>query len=255
MVALFGVLSFIGLIVCIVLIIIKALRKKPVKPLATGFLVCFVIFVICLALTPKNVSTEKEMDQAKETESITQDNKKTEYTKETPESTEDNVYNKAKTKEDNPKKEESTATEPSEPENEENIKVIEYDALQKVFLTISDATIEEDILELIDKYGLKYTAQRYNGNPKHNTYRLAYVHDVALQKYSEPGDSLEIAFSEEDGSLMYAEYFNYDSFMNAVYYHHGTYWNLHKTGYFYHKPGESDYHSVQTPEDALSNIL
>lgn len=254
MVALFGLLSFAGLFVFAILIIIRAIMKKHIIPSVIGFLVCLVVFAVCFAATPaKNKEQKTGRELEKETESIAQDNKKADFTEETPAPIGDKA-DETDAKEDNPVEEGSIAEETPEPDNEEAAKAVEYDALQSAFLTITDATTEEDVLALIDKYGLEYTSQHYNGTPKNTTYILAYEPGVARQRYADPGDSLEIAFSEEDGSLMFAEYFNHDAFMDAIYYHHGVHWNFRETGYYYYKPGD-EYHSVQTPEEALANIL
>ena len=40
------VLSFLGFFVCLILLIISAIRKQPIKPFAIGMAVCFVVFLI-----------------------------------------------------------------------------------------------------------------------------------------------------------------------------------------------------------------
>lgn len=171
--------------------------------------------------------------------------------------------------------EESEKAEMNEIETESAQK---YDNLQKVFLTLAKDTVEADIIELIENYELEYTVADYNGTPQKITYKLAYEQNVALQKYADSGDSLELSFNKNDGSLLYAEYYNDAFFMNAVYYNYGTYWEFREkepdnkyTGYYYHKPGdnkggitieysngnstETGYHSVSDGEEALTNIL
>lgn len=292
MIALLGVLSFFGFIACIVLTIINAIRKKAVKPVAIGIAVCFVILVICLVLTPESENTEIE-EPTKQTEKIEKETtgpEKEEFEAVVPteenttetmlldenEETQKESESVKKTKE--PKIEEKSTQEQETKSETEEAKKVEYDDLQKVFLAITKNTTQEDILTLIDEYGLEYTAQDYNGTIKTNHYKLAYEHDVALQKYADSGDSLEISFSKEDGSLMYAEYFNQASFKEAIYYCYGTYWDFRErepdnsyTGYYYYTPGESNdgitmkysngnsaktgYHDVNSGEDALANIL
>ena len=79
-------------------------------------------------------------------------------------------------------------------------------------------------------------------------------------------------------TILYAEYFNNEAFMETVYYNYGTYWDFGEdepgnvySGYYYHKPGdtkggitmkysngntkETGYHSVDSAEDALGDIL
>lgn len=110
---------------------------------------------------------------------------------------------------------------------------------------------------------------------KSRNYNIAFDSDVVLQKYAESGDSLEVSFNKEDGTILYAEYFNEASFRNALYYNYGTYWDFREdeldntyTGYYYYKPGdtkggitmkydngnskETGYHSVSRGEEALT---
>ena len=86
-----------------------------------------------------------------------------------------------------------------------------------------------------------------------------------------------MTFSKEDGSLLIAEYFNEASFMEAILYNYGVYWDFREdtpnneyTGYYYHKPGETEggitmkynngnsyetgYHSVSNAKEALESI-
>ena len=264
MIALLGILSFIGFIVCIVITIISAIRRKNVKPAVIGIICCVAIFAICLALTPRNQATKKEkkVEQTEKNEMPI-----TETETEEVEMTESIKESKTEIKETDTKYEDT-----------EVVKKMEYDNLQKVFLVITKDTIEEDVLELVEEYGLAYTIQDYNGTPKSINYKLAYEHDVALQKYADSGDSLEISFNKDDGSLMYAEYDNQESLKNALYYCYGTYWDFREkeadndyTGYYYYTPGESKggitmkynngnstetgYHDAKSGEDALANIL
>lgn len=263
MTALFGVLSFFGFIACIVLTVINGIRKKPVKPVAIGIAVCFVVLVVCLAISPSSEEAEP-VEKVEQAEVIETEEPKVEEAE------------TVKPSEQETKTEEQTTEPKSEPE--ETQKAIEYDNLQKVFLAVSKGTTENELLRLIEEYGLEYTAQDYNGTPKTNHYKLAYEHGVALQKYADSGDSLEISFNKEDGSLLYAEYFNQASFMNAIHYSYGTYWDFREkypdnsySGYYYYKPGdtkggitiqynngnssETGYHDVSSGEDALANIL
>lgn len=157
--------------------------------------------------------------------------------------------------------------------------VKEYDDLQNVFLTVTKDTTEEELLSLIDEYGLEYTAEDYNGTPKSRTYRLAYEHGVALQSHADSGDYMDISFNQENGDMLHSMYFNQEVFMEAIYYNYGNYWDLREkepdspyVGYYYDKPGdtkggiiikynnnsngvETGYHAVETGEEALDCIL
>ena len=154
----------------------------------------------------------------------------------------------------------------------------EYHDLQKMFLAIDKDTTEDDLLKLLEEYEVAYTAEDYNGTPKERCYNIAFEEGAALQRYANPGDTLEVSFDKNDGTILYAEYFNNEAFMATVYYNYGTYWDFGEdepgnvySGYYYHKPGdtkggitmkysngntkETGYHSVDSAEDALGDIL
>lgn len=259
MVAFIGVISFFGLIACIIMTIINAIRKKPAKPVVIGIAACFVVFVICLAVTPP-VENNQQADNKGPTESeqiITSKEEET-TTSNTEES--ENVLD-----------EESI-------QSEETTDAINYDKLQSLFFAFSFETTEDDLIKWIENNDLEYAAKQYNGTPKTIHYKIAYEHNVALQKYAESGDHIEISFSKADGSFMYAEYFNNTAFKTALLYNYGTYWDFREkernnkySGYYYHTPGENEggitieysngnctetgYYNVENGEDALSSVL
>ena len=154
----------------------------------------------------------------------------------------------------------------------------EYDDIQKMFLAIDKDTTEDDLLKLLEEYEVAYTAEDYNGTPKKRCYNIAFEEGAALQRYANPGDTLEVSFDKNDGTILYAEYFNNEAFMDALYYNYGTHWDFSEdepgnvySGYYYYKPGdtkggitmkysngntkETGYHSVDSAEDALGDIL
>lgn len=154
----------------------------------------------------------------------------------------------------------------------------EYDNLQMMFLSIDKDTTEDDLLKLIEEYDVAYTAEDYNGTPKERCYNIAFEEGAALQRYADSGDTLEVSFDQNDGTVLYAEYFNDEAFMDALYYNYGTHWDFSEdepgnvySGYYYYKPGdtkggitmkysngntkETGYHSVDSAEDALGDIL
>ena len=122
----------------------------------------------------------------------------------------------------------------------------EYDDIQKMFLAIDKDTTEDDLLKLIEEYEVAYTAEDYNGTPKKRCYNIAFEEGAALQRYANPGDTLEVSFDKNDGTILYAEYFNNEAFMETVYYNYGTYWDFGEdepgntySGYYYYKPGDT----------------
>ena len=99
-----------------------------------------------------------------------------------------------------------------------------------------------------------------------------------LLKYNKFYSGKEPEFAEGDGTVLYAEYSNNEAFMETVYYNYATYWDFGEdepgnvySGYYYYKPGdtksgitmkysngntkETGYHSVDSAEDALGDIL
>ena len=83
-------------------------------------------------------------------------------------------------------------------------KAEETQELQKIFLEINKETTEDKLLKLIEEHSVEYTAEEYNGTPKSRNYNIAFDSDVVLQKYAESGDSLEVSFNKEDGTILYA---------------------------------------------------
>ena len=90
----------------------------------------------------------------------------------------------------------------------------EYDDIQKMFLAIDKDTTEDDLLKLIEEYEVAYTAEDYNGTPKKRCYNIAFEEGAALQRYADSGDTLEVSFDQNDGTVLYAEYFNDEAFMD-----------------------------------------
>lgn len=155
----------------------------------------------------------------------------------------------------------------------------EYDSLQKVFLELNFNITQEDIENMVEEYNLEYTKQDYNGSPQKTTYKLAYNSDVALQKYADEGDNIEITFNKKDKSFMYAEYSNKSTFMVALFYNYGILWDFSfkepenkYSGYYFYKPGDSqkngiileysngnttetNYHRCNSAENTLKNVI
>lgn len=121
----------------------------------------------------------------------------------------------------------------------------EYDDLQTMFLNITASTSEDDVKAVIEQYGLARTVEEYSGTPKVRTYKAAYSDGAAKQKYADEGDSVEVSFNQDDGSLTTAVYSCSKTLKSAVLYNYGTYWdfNFEKcneyAGYYWKQPGDS----------------
>lgn len=109
-------------------------------------------------------------------------------------------------------------------------KTYEYDILQKVFLQIDTTTTVEELEKLISENSLKYS---YNERGKSQNitpicYRIAYTEGATKQRYSDPGDYIEVNFHKENNKrFLYARYVNSkNSFYSALIYNYGTYWSF-----------------------------
>lgn len=275
MVALVGVLSLFGFFICIVLTVINAVRKKNVKPVATGIAVCFVIFIVCLVITPTKDEGAKETEAVIPTPAATEEI----VTQASVETVESETAETQVSAADSINTTEPASEAPAETqESTEPVEQIAYDTLQQVFLAIGLDITEEDVLDLIEENSLEYTVNEYNGTIKNRVYKIAYEEGVALQSHADSGDYIEVEFATSDGSFLYAEYFNEKAFREVLLYNYGTYWDFREkdgnndyTGYYYHTPGsnksgitihysngnstETGYHAASTAEEALKSVI
>lgn len=275
MVAFIGVLSLLGFLICIVLTVINAVRKKSVKNVATGIAVCFVIFIVCLVITPTKDEGAKETEAVIPTPAATEEI----VTQASVETAESETAETQVSAEDPINTTESASEAPAETqESKEPVEQITYDTLQQVFLAIGLDITEEDVLDLIEENSLEYTVNEYNGTIKNRVYKIAYEEGVALQSHADSGDYIEVEFATSDGSFLYAEYFNEKAFREVLLYNYGTYWDFREkegnndyTGYYYHTPGsnkggitihysngnstETGYHAASTAEEALQSVI
>lgn len=276
MIAFIGVLSLLGLLICIVLMVINAVRKKSVKNVATGIAVCFVIFIVCLVITPTKDESAKETETVIPAPATTTEEIVTQASVEIaePETTETQVLAADSINTTEPASEAPAETQ----ESEEPAEQVAYDTLQQVFLAIGLDITEEDVLDLIEENSLEYTVNEYNGTIRNRVYKIAYEEGVALQSHADSGDYIEVEFATNDGSFLYAEYFNEKAFREVLLYNYGTYWDFREkegnndyTGYYYHTPGsnkggitihysngnstETGYHVASTAEEALQSVV
>lgn len=251
-----SIVSFWGAVVCVALLIVRKIKRKPVKQVAIGFAICIVLFTICAVASPSDdkSSEVEEQPQIKNQQNVLQET------------------------EISTTKEEAEEADKVDGQTGKNKKTIKYDELQKIFIAIKLDTSEDDIKDLINKYGVKYSADDYNGTPKKVCYKIAFEEGVAAQKYADSGDYIEVSFSKEDGSLLVAEYFNNDAFKEAILYNYGVYWDFNEknpnndyTGYYFHEPGDTEggvtikhgngnsketgYYSVSSAKVALNSII
>lgn len=119
-----------------------------------------------------------------------------------------------------------------------------YDELQIIFSQLTYDTTPKEIEKQIKKYKLKYSKEKYNGDPNSLVYKIAFDSSVSAQKYADSGDNLEITFNQSDGSFMYAAYENHISSKTGLFYNYGTYWSFNfnepnnkYSGYYYYTSG------------------
>jgi hypothetical protein len=62
MYAFFGLIGFVGVIVCVILLVINAIRKKPLKNTGIGLAVFLAIFVIAFIMTPTGTNEFADTD-------------------------------------------------------------------------------------------------------------------------------------------------------------------------------------------------
>lgn len=102
-------------------------------------------------------------------------------------------------------------TEPATVPETEDIKVVEYDTLQTLFVSFTPDTTVEELENLIAEHDLSFTSQEYNklSGGKTLKYIIAYTDGVAKQKYADSGDYIDVTFDKDnDLKLMYAQYCN-----------------------------------------------
>lgn len=261
----------------------KLFRKFPALPLQNSVLarvsiqiLCsIVLFVIGVTQLPTNTSETIETGiLTTETEQVTSEEPTTENIIE--ETSTSAIV--ATTETEATTTEITTITTTTTTIIETTTNLSEYDALQIAFMTLSFDSHMADIEKIIEESNLEFTKENYN---EKLTYALAYDENVARQKRGFSGDCLEIIFSREDGSLMYAEYTKRTSnkLMNALLYNYGTYWDFRfetpqnqYSGYYYYRSGdmsehgivfqydngnshETSYHPCNDAEEALKNVL
>ena len=151
-----------------------------------------------------------------------------------------------------------------------------YDKLQYLFSTITFETTMEEVEAYLTENNLPYYKEKYNGNPAEYSYKIAFTKDDLLSRSSP--DSVQISFNRSNGELLYASYHNYKSFLTALIYRYGIYWELQEKepnnnyeGIYFYKPGgknigititykngnkkETPYIKCSDIDEALRNVI
>lgn len=132
-------------------------------------------------------------------------------------------------------------------------------------------------LKLLEEYEVAYTAEDYNGTPKKRCYNIAFEEGAALQRYANPGDTLRyllikmmVRYYMQNTLIMRLLWMRFIIIMVRMDFSEDEPGNVY-SGYYYYKPGdtkggitmkysngntkETGYHSVDSAEDALGDIL
>ncbi len=121
-------------------------------------------------------------------------------------------------------------TEPTTVPETEDIKVVEYDTLQTLFVAFTPDTTVEELESFITEHSLSFTSQEYNklSGGKTLKYIIAYTDGVAKQKYADSGDYIDITFDKDNGlKLMYAQYCNLKALgPSALFYCYGNWYDF-----------------------------
>ena len=128
-----------------------------------------------------------------------------------------------------------------------------YNEIQSIFMELSFDTTASDIESIINSTSLEHSKNKYNG---YTSYRFAYTSGVAVQKYGDSGEYVSITFDNNSGTLMYAEYNDYENFVISLLYNYGSYYAFDfdnpqnaYSGYYYYKPGDSSKKGVKLKYD------
>jgi hypothetical protein len=117
-----------------------------------------------------------------------------------------------------------------EVETQDEPKVYEYDTLQKLFMIVDVDTTIEDIENYISENSLSYTLDEYNtiGGDKELQYKIAYTDGVALQKYADSGDYIEVSFAKtDDNHILVANYVKATQIgYTGIFYNDGTWYDF-----------------------------
>ncbi len=164
------------------------MEKKRMPTMKKLLIVVIVIAILCIlgALFSKGDTSQEYTTANTESEEIVEENQ--------------SIESSSDTMAKNDTQETPTETE----ENAEPV-VIEYDTLQKIFLTVSDSFTEADLVAAIEENDLSYTSKEYTGSNS-LVYKIAYNEDVSTQSHADTGSYLQFHFDTDTNALNYAEY-------------------------------------------------
>lgn len=103
-----------------------------------------------------------------------------------------------------------------------------YDALQNIFISITQDTTNIDLQKFISENSLCFTTKEYNkaSGGKSLNYKIAYTQGAAAQSHADSGDYLDIDFDNDTKLLESAHYVKNGSFVSALFYNSGTYYDF-----------------------------
>lgn len=120
---------------------------------------------------------------------------------------------------------------------------MDYDALQKLFLQVSDSMSVDEVVSLLENEAYKsivYAKKKYNG---YDQYTFAYSEDIVNGKRGASGDYVTIDYDyRRNNAFMQAVYHNHTTYDCAILFRYGYYFELGssqpndetKWGYYYY---------------------
>lgn len=288
-----AIASFLIGIVFLILFIIGLFAKKlKIRPKISilAVIICVISFIYCSVGYTATMSPEQKAEQEKieQQKADQQENKKSDVKANNESVNDGNEKEEKEEKEDKDSaikkssKQEDQKSRNTKNENQDNKK--KYDALQRVFIAINKDTSIEELNTLISDNNLHFTTQEYNDDSWTTLiYKIAYTDGVALQKYADSGDNLEVAFSNNNNILEYAVYNKEQNGKEVIFYNFGTWYDFRETepnnkysGYYFidnstaekmfdengikikysnGNVGKTNYYAYNSAEDVLDKLL
>lgn len=131
--------------------------------------------------------------------------------------------------------------------------VSEYDVLQEFFVSMTADTTIEELENWIEKNDLKFEIEKYPGS--HSIEYTAGIEYEEGKRHPFTGDTIEVTFSSDDGSLKIGVYTKH--YVSAIFFQSGTYWDLRDSsekGYYGDVVGNHNYEKLSTAEEAIQYV-
>lgn len=187
MATLFSVVGFLGGIICLIWLVVRLIKKLPLKPAGISFLACFVVMMIGGVLSLPDADTDDLLDSQPLSSEVTEDS------------------NNAVIGSDAPEQELADTDEPSDNQplssevtDDSSNDVVVSDVpnrglLDEFFVTIGSDVRRDDIETVAKNMGL-HIDERNSGTGIY-TYRIALEKNVASAVYHEKGSLVTVSYN------------------------------------------------------------